>query len=146
MIYLSHRGNLNGRNKKKENHPDYINKALNKKFSVEVDVWFKKSIFYLGHDRPQYKVSEKFLLKKNIWCHAKNISALSELKKIKSHYFWHQEDQYTVTSKGFIWAYPGEKLTNETICVLPEVSPKGKIKKIQKCAGICSDFIELYKL
>ena len=37
MFFISHRGNLNGPNKKKENKIDYINKALKKKFDVEND-------------------------------------------------------------------------------------------------------------
>ena len=63
------------------------------------------------------------------------------MSKINCHYFWHEEDKYTITSKGYIWAYPGEEINENTICVLPE-----KInQKIGKCAGICSDFIEKFK-
>ena len=25
------------------------------------------------------------------------------MKKCDAHYFWHEEDQYTLTSKGFVW-------------------------------------------
>ena len=42
------------------------------------------------------------------------------LEKIKSNYFWHQNDDYTITSKGYIWAYPGKKLNKNAIYVLPE--------------------------
>jgi hypothetical protein len=62
------------------------------------------------------------------------------LEKTNAHYFWHQEDDYTITSKGFIWTYPGKKLFLKSICVLPE---KFNYEKI-KCTGICSDFIEKY--
>ena len=30
------------------------------------------------------------------------------MSKMNCHYFWHQEDDYTITSKGIIWAYPGK--------------------------------------
>ena len=64
-----------------------------------------------------------------------------ELQKIKAHYFWHQNDDYTITSKGFIWTYPGKKLLPQSICVLPEIV---NYKTID-CLGICSDFILKYK-
>ena len=60
MIYISHRGNINGPNKKLENNPNYIKDAIKKGFSVEVDVNFKNNNFYLGHDKGQYKVSKNF--------------------------------------------------------------------------------------
>ena len=63
------------------------------------------------------------------------------LEKIKAHHFWHQEDDYTITSKGFIWTYPGKSLLTSSICVLPE---KSTYKKFE-CYGICSDYILKYK-
>ena len=43
-----------------------------------------KNQFFLGHDEPKDKVSEKFLQNKNLWCHAKNLGAFENLLKIKS--------------------------------------------------------------
>ena len=63
------------------------------------------------------------------------------LQNINAHYFWHQEDDYTITSKGYIWTYPSKKLLPNSICVLPE---KASYKSFN-CLGICSDFIEKYK-
>jgi hypothetical protein len=40
----------------------------------------------------------------------KTYETLEMLIKTKCHYFWHQEDDYTITSKGFIWVYPGKPL------------------------------------
>ena len=120
MIYISHRGNVDGPVKDKENNVDHIQKALNRGFEVEVDVRFNKNKFFLGHDYDQFEVDKEFLLNDKIWCHAKTTEALIELDKIKAHYFWHQEDDYTITSRGFIWTYPGKKLFPNSICVLPE--------------------------
>ena len=78
---------------------------------------------------------------KKLWCHAKTREALIALQKIKAHYFWHQNDDYTITSKGFIWTYPGKKLLPQSICVLPE----NVNYKTINCLGICSDFILKYK-
>ncbi len=141
MYLISHRGNLNGIQKDKENEPGYINTAINKGFDVEVDVRFENNKFFLGHDFSQFEINKEFLLNKKIWCHAKTSEALLALDKIKAHFFWHQEDDYTITSKGYIWTYPGKKLFSKSICVLPE---KANYKEIN-CLGICSDFIERYK-
>ena len=62
MKFISHRGNLNGPIKKYENHPDYINEALERGLDVEIDVRVKNENFYLGHDFPEHKINEKFLL------------------------------------------------------------------------------------
>ena len=142
MIYISHRGNLDGPKIDNENSPEYIQNAILQGFDVEIDVWFKNSKFYLGHDEPQYDIENSFLLKKEVWCHAKNLEALIEMKKIGSHYFWHENDQFTLTSKGYIWTYTGNKLSHNSICVLPEKELK---KNILECAGVCSDFIKRYK-
>ena len=141
MIFISHRGNINGIKKKFENNPNYIQHAIEKGFNVEIDVWYK-DYFFLGHDKPQYKVSSKFLENAKFWCHAKNLEALEKLQRLRTKYFWHQNDDYTLTSNGYIWTYPGKKLSKKSICVLPEIK-KTKIKKF--ISGICSDFIEKYK-
>ena len=141
MIYISHRGNLTGKSSKDENNPDYIMEAVESGYDVEIDVWFKNSNFYLGHDKPIFKVNKIFLENTKFWCHAKNINALQELSKINSHYFWHQDDDFTLTSKGIIWTYPGKYLTKNSICVLPESVDQKKFD----CLGICSDLIANYK-
>ena len=141
MYLISHRGNLNGIEKDNENNPDYINQAISRGYDVEVDVRYESGQFFLGHDFNQFKVEEEFLLNNKLWCHAKTNEALIALDRIKAHYFWHQEDDYTITSKGFFWTYPGKKLLKKSICVLPERANYDKID----CLGICSDFIERYK-
>lgn len=141
MYLISHRGNIDGIKKNDENKPEYINKALENGFEVEVDVRFDGNKFFLGHDHNQYEIDKKFLLNEKLWCHAKTKEALIALEEIGAHYFWHQEDDYTITSKGFIWTYPGKELLPQSICVLPE---SVNYKKIE-CLGICSDFISKYK-
>ena len=63
------------------------------------------------------------------------------MSKIDCHYFWHEEDDYTITSKGIFWVYPGKTLIKNSICVLPELSSYNDFN----CLGICSDFIMNYK-
>lgn len=141
MIYISHRGNILGKNEDRENSPEYIFEALKKGFNVEIDVWFKEGNFFLGHDYPKYLVDYKFLINDNLWCHAKNIEALLEMKNYVIHYFWHETDTVTLTSKNYVWAYPTKNFPKNSIAVLPELN-EGYIKN---CKGICSDFILDYK-
>ena len=141
MILISHRGNLNGKKADEENSPKYIEKALKEGFNVEIDVWHINNNFYLGHDKPEFLVEKEFLEDKRLWCHAKNLNALLNLSKINSIFFWHQEDDYTLTSNGFIWTYPGKKLTRNSICVLPEINNINFLN----CYGVCSDYIIRYK-
>ena len=80
MKLISHRGNINGRDESRENHPEYIQSALDKGYDVEIDVWLTSyNQFYLGHDKPQYFVKSEFLEKDGLWCHAKNIDALYKM-------------------------------------------------------------------
>ena len=140
MYLISHRGNINGIHKNDENKPEYINNALDHNYDVEVDVRYHDGKFFLGHDFNQYEIDKNFLLNKKIWCHAKTPEALLALKEIKAHYFWHQEDDYTLTSKGFVWVYPGKPLIKNSIAVLPE-----KFKQdLSICYGICTDNINKY--
>ena len=141
MLMISHRGNLSGPVPERENSPDYIAESLEKGYSAEVDVWLINDQYWLGHDEPTYKVEEAFLENDKIWCHAKNIAALEKMRyNDKIHCFWHQNDDYTLTSRGYIWTYPGKRLTSNSICVLPEKSSYDQIR----CFGICSDFIQEY--
>ena len=128
MRLISHRGNINGKNPELENKPEYVFDALKLGYEVEVDVWFVDGDFYLGHDNPKYKITAPFISNNKIWCHAKNIIALNEMKKINDrfgyelHYFWHQNDDVTITSNGYLWTYPGKELTLNAIQVLPEIN------------------------
>src|SRR5574343_960654 len=113
-ILISHRGNINGSNILKENHPDYINDAIKNGFNVEIDVWIDNNKIILGHDYPQYEINKEFIINDKFWVHAKNIQALSYLKEI-TNCFFHNSDLYTLTSKGWIWTYPGSYIiSNKT--------------------------------
>ena len=140
MFLISHRGNINGRDPNKENSIDYILKAIDLGYNVEIDVWFVNNSFYLGHDKPQYKVNHDFLINEKLWCHAKNINALIEMSKYCIHYFWHDKDDFTLTSKNYIWAYPSRNINKKTIIVLPEIHNVNFFE----CKGVCSDYIIRY--
>jgi hypothetical protein len=144
MKFISHRGNLNGPDKIKENHPDQIQLALDKGFSVEIDIWCVKDNYWLGHDEPTYEIHPQYLRNKKLWIHCKNVRALSSLVYFNSpsNYFWHQNDDVVLTSHGYMWTFPGKELAKEAIAVMPEVAYSfDEIYKL-KCIGFCSDWIE----
>ena len=142
MILISHRGNINGRIEEAENRPDYIENTLRLGYDVEVDVWFLNVKFYLEHDEALYATNKLFLSNPRLWVHCKNVEAILELKHSKVHYFWHENDTITLTSQEFIWAYPGKQPIKNSIAVLPELNNDN----IDNCIGICSDYIENYKI
>ena len=65
---------------------------------------------------------------------------------IRFNHFWHQEDDFTLTSRGVIWTYPNKELTPKSICVLPERNNDNSLTMLPKeLLGICSDYIVNYK-
>ena len=140
MILISHRGNVNGRKPELENGQRYCQAAIDAGYNVEIDVHFYDGILWTGHDRPQYRVDDDFLLQEEVWCHAKDIMALRRLLELETHCFFHQNDPVTLTSKGYMWTYPTQPLTEKSICVLPEL----QLIALKHSAGICSDRIEKY--
>lgn len=151
MILISHRGNLNRIDENRENSPDYLIEALKKGYDVELDIWNIDGYWKIGHDKPLYDFNFDYFNKylNCIWFHCKNIDAYYNLVVMKENnkffnFFWHQNDDFTLTSNNKIWTFPGKKLTKFSICVLPE--QKEYIERdLKSCYGICSDFIEKYR-
>lgn len=144
MKLIAHRGLLKGPDKTLENHPDQILKVVELGYDCEVDFWLVDSKFYLGHDTYQYQIDEYFLSRLGkLWIHAKNLDALHWLSSSQQslNYFWHQEDDFTLTSQGYIWTYPGKLLTNLSISVMPEWNDPNFNNLNFNCFGICSDYI-----
>ena len=140
MKIISHRGFIDGTDKNLENNPEQILNLVNKGIDVEIDIRIHNNKFYLGHDEPMYEVTRNFIENEKLWCHAKTFSALQSLSKINCHYFWHQNDDYTLTSRGFIWVYPGKPILDNSICVTPE----NFNLDYSKCFGICTDHVKKY--
>jgi hypothetical protein len=146
MILISHRGNINGKNVEMENHPSYIDTALNLGYDVEIDVWVIDGTLHLGHDEPQYGITQDWLNERgeNLWIHCKNVEAMEWFMEIQFsgfNYFWHEEDTMTLTSVGEMWVYPGKQPVRGSIAVMPEIHNDD----VSQCFGICSDVIQNYK-
>lgn len=148
MKLIAHRGNIDGPNSLKENHPDYIDEAIVKGYDVEIDIRYSvfDDSFYLGHDESQYIITLYWLAQRmnNLWIHCKNIDTLYYFSSKTGgyNYFWHQEDDFTLTSKGYIWTYPGKSYTPNSIVVMPEWKDLDWDQlKVMGCYGICSDYV-----
>ena len=146
MKFISHRGNITGKNIDRENDPEYINEALSLGYDVEVDVWYVEYELYLGHDEPQYNINLEWLYQRfsNLWVHCKNLESIEFFRNLQDnplHYFWHQDDDVTLTSKGHLWVYPAKQPIKNSIAVLPEKYDED----VSGCYGVCSDVIENFK-
>jgi hypothetical protein len=152
MKLIAHRGNIDGPNSSKENHPEYIEAAIADGYDVEIDLRYDKvtETLWLGHDEPKYQVTAWWLAKRcsNLWIHCKSLDTLHEMSVNTSgyNYFWHQEDDYTLTSKNFIWTYPGKEYKSKSVIVMPEWDNMSydALRNVE-CYGICSDYVGMLK-
>lgn len=137
MKIISHRGNLSGSDHSMENRPIYIEQAVDAGYDVEVDVWWVDGGFFLGHDTPQYGVDLNWLESLPLWCHAKNDQAFCKMLSTNLHFFWHETDRFTMTSRRIPWCFPGN-YQKHGVTVIKQ-SPR-EIKLDGEVFGICTDY------
>jgi len=135
MKIISHRANLYGKNLNTENNPLQIDKVIDMGFDVEIDLRVLNNTIYLGHDFPQYPIDLKWLEEREnkLWIHAKDYDCVSFLKKTSLNWFWHDKDDITLTSHGYIWSNVGIFINNG-ITVLLEFSEIPNY-----ILGVCTD-------
>jgi hypothetical protein len=142
VIKISHRGLIKGPNPIGENNPVDLIGAISMGFDVEADIWLTDGGFFLGHDSPEHPIDIEFIeaIKDETWFHCKNIDALSyftnEMPEAK--FFWHQNDDHTLTSNGYIWTYPGKPITNKSIVVLLEPTD---LTLFENAYGVCTKYL-----
>jgi hypothetical protein len=148
MIFISHRGNIDGKKVDQENTPEYIDAAIHLGFDVEIDLWVVNGEWYLGHDEPQYTTTFDWIEHRSnkLWVHCKNKEAVeyfieNDFKCSDINWFWHENDMMTLTTFGYAWVYPGRQPIRGSIAVMPEINNDG----VSQCMGICSDIIQMYK-
>lgn len=151
VLLIAHRGLISGPNNK-ENHPDTIEDAISLGYDAEIDLRYFDDYneLWLGHDNYQYEISLNWLkqFQNNLWIHAKSIQTLYYLSSINwnGNYFFHDTDKVTLTSNGFLWTYPNELLTPNSVMLMPEWHQDIHTFILKdKCYGICSDYVEILK-
>jgi hypothetical protein len=145
MRLIAHRGLTQGPDINLENLPGQILLSLQAGYDCEIDVSYIDGKWMLGHDTPDFEVPFEFLEQPGLWIHAKNLKALYHLSKTNLIYFWHQEDDFTITSNGYIWTYPGRILTDKSIMLLPEWNNPTLENLDLNCYAICSDYVDKLK-
>jgi hypothetical protein len=153
MKLIAHRGNISRPEQKNENHPEYIDRAIELGFDVEVDLRKHKNELYLGHDTPDYLIDIEWIYKRKdfLWIHCKDLesskylsSKSSDLNGIK--FFCHDRDAFTLVSTGHIWVHFSElDRVNSDLdesCIVPLLDINLIDKFYNKNVyGICSDYV-----
>jgi glycerophosphoryl diester phosphodiesterase len=142
MKLIAHKGNINGPDPSKENTPEQIEHCVKNGYDVEIDIWYDEDgKLWLGHDKPKHEITWWWLagLQPFLWIHCKDFKTLTEFVDNTSgyNYFWHQGDDYTLTSKKYIWSSPGKTYSKNTVIV--EEDPLALHD--YNCYGICSDYV-----
>lgn len=147
MRWILHRGNNNGPNTI-ENNPIKLLSLIENCYEIEIDLWYRDNRFYLGHDFPEYEIEEEFLEQNGLWIHCKDAKTLEyvNLNKRYLHYFYHTNEDYVLTSKGYIWCFVGKPALENSVVVMPEkaLSYYTYEELISKNCIVCSDYLEDY--
>ena len=151
MKFISHRGNLDGPCPQTENRPDQINFVIESGYDCEIDLYIINREYFLGHDFPQFPISDSWLLDRApfLWIHCKNYEALSVLIhhqfNYKMNFFYHENDFYTLTSASYIWAHPmAPDFGPKMVVVMPEkrfpIFSSINSTSLLSAYAICSDY------
>jgi hypothetical protein len=143
--HICHRGNISGPIEGFENNFGILIQRTLQGNHVEVDVWFHENHLWLGHDKPEYKVSLEWLAScKRRLIHAKDGKTFEHLiqeagkRALDLHIFYHTDEDYVLTNKGLVICYPGKPLLQGSLCMMPERSSY-KREEIEKCFSVCTD-------
>lgn len=145
MKFISHRGNLlSGQTYPKENTVQAVEEAISLDYDVEIDVWRTEDGWFLGHNKPENKVSIFFLIRNccRLWMHCKNKEAFSILKWFGG--FMHEDEPQVFSRtllKTFKWNHSSNhEFDSKTICVMPELEGLRPVD-YSFAYGVCSDDI-----
>lgn len=144
MLFISHRGNLDGLNPKRENTKSYIQEAIDKGFHVEIDIRTKDGLLFLGHDSPDYEIDLGWLCERSssLWVHCKDFDSLSMLVDKDLRIFFHEKENYSIINNKLIWAHDLSNIDSK--CIIPLLTEDQVMSWDPKPVfGICSDFVSI---
>lgn len=149
MKIISHRGNVSGPIANRENRPSYIDCAIQLGYDVEIDVRYIDGNLWLGHDMPDFKIEESWIIPRmeKLWFHCKNLSAVENLRKISPNIktFCHSSDPFVLVSSGNVWVHD-LSLPLYPHCIIPLLSSydiKSFIAehRLDDVGAICTDYV-----
>ena len=139
---IAHRGLINGANHTIENSMTTVTEWCRQGRSSEIDIWWHREAFWIGHDEPREPVSPEFLHSEYLWIHAKNPEGFYHLQKLSNEkgwglrIFYHTDEDYALTTTGETIILPGLPDVEGWTYMMPEM---GFV--IPTIAGkICSDY------
>jgi hypothetical protein len=143
VLVISHRGNLAGPSKW-ENEPGYVRDALAAGFGVEIDLWQVDDEWFLGHDRPDYRINPEELDQSNVFIHLKT-PHLPPLHRADA--FAIERDPYVLTLRGLLWTNYGCEVGPRSVACAPDLvgAAQGLGEFLATCRdamGICTDYAE----
>ncbi len=141
---ISSRGNIDGPNPKMENNLDYIDNAIDLGYDVSVDIWSYTGKMYLGHSCDNSKIPVSCLINRSakLWVRCRNHEAFQILSRYQSlNIFWHQTDDFALTTKGYTWCYPGIGPLDRSVAFMPEFDAPN----LDKFYAVCSDDVSYFK-
>lgn len=143
--HICHRGVLNTTAKELENNLGVLIQREIQGVAVEVDVWYAEKSLWLGHDKPEYRITLEWLAaSRRRLIHAKDGATFAYLleeagkRALDLHIFYHTEEDYVLTNKGLLICYPGQPLLPGSLCMMPERASYTP-EQLQCVAAICSD-------
>ena len=150
---ILHRGNL--KDITIENNLEEIYRYCKLGLYVECDIWYKDHKWYLGHDYPQYVISDidVFLdVLSNGIIHTKDGNTFTYLvhycreRGLENEIFYHTIEDYILTTTGTIVVYPGKYIIEDSLCMMPErISRSIEQNELENISSICTDNFELIK-
>jgi hypothetical protein len=139
---IAHRGLIDGPNHSIENSMTSITEWCRQGRASEIDIWWHREAFWIGHDEPRERVSPEFLRSEFLWIHAKNPEGFYHLQKLSNErgwglrIFYHTDEDYVLTTTGDTIIYPGLPDMEGWTYMMPEMG--SVIPTV--AANICSDF------
>jgi len=140
MLYISNKGNISGRDPKKENTVEYLLQAVQDGYCIKTDLWVIKGRLVTGNDFPANGIILDRFEKDKLLIQARNLPALLFLLENGYHCFWRESDDIVLTNKNFVLSF-NNSLIPKCIVMNPE---KNIISDWSNYLGLCSDFISGY--
>jgi hypothetical protein len=151
MRVIAHRGNLEGPDKAQENSIKSTFNCLYRDLDVELDIHVKNNLIYLDHDgilsdstpcidlKSFCKEFDSFQDK--LWLHCKNLEAViyCQANLQQYNYFGHSNDEFVLTSKGYIFTRPNVATGKNVVCVMPELCNL-KLEQVKKYESVLTDY------
>lgn len=142
-ILIAHRGNIWGPRLESENSPSYVDAAIDAGFDAEIDLWSIGRKLFLGHDGPVFPIDMTWLNERStsLWVHCKNSNAITCVLDSDLNWFFHNRDDYTLTSKGFVWSFPGMVLPTKRAVAVHFGRNLDRQQEFRQAHGVCGDYV-----